>query len=446
MPGLLDFLQTPAGQGLLAAGLGAAASVGRGRGLVGNLGAGGLMGLQAYTGAQDQQARLAQEKMDSELRSLQMGKLKSSLADEEMARNTAAQFYKPGGPAVMGDSGLPPELQTGAVPMPAAAPSFDMKGYVQARMAQNPLEGMKLLSAMQKDTPFNKVDPKDFTAQSIAKFAQTQNYADLVPRTKVEVNSATGMAYDPYNTKPGAIFADPNKPFAMGPNGLVPNTAYQNFEMNKSKAGAARTNVSVNTDKSYFGNVAEGLAKNDVALIDAARSAPDRIASAQRVKSILAQNPITGTGAEARLSLNKALTTAGLIDGKDVANTETLASMLASQTLDAIRTSGLGSGQGFTDKDRQFLERAKSGNIEMNSESLKRLADLNEQSARQSIKRGNSVIQKLQSSPEAGRMGQQLDMVEEPPSAGPAKSVVRKGTYNGRPVIQYSDGTIEYGN
>jgi hypothetical protein len=160
--------------------------------------------------------------------------------------------------------------------------------------------------------------------------------------------------------------------------------------------------------------VAEGLAKVDVGAIDAGRSAPDRIASARRVKEVLATNPITGTGAEARLSLNRALATAGLIDGTNVANTEVLASTLASQTLDAIKTSGLGSGQGFTDKDRAFLERAKSGNIEMTPQALGTLADLNERAAAASIARANAVIRKLRSSPQAGAMGQGLDLIPEP--------------------------------
>lgn len=190
----------------------------------------------------------------------------------------------------------------------------------------------------------------------------------------------------------------------------------------RSIAAAGAPQVNVNTDKSYFGNVAEGMAKNDVALIDAARSAPDRIASALRVKEILSKNPITGTGAEARLSVHRALATAGLVDAKDVANTEVLASTLASQTLDAIKSSGLGSGQGFTDKDRAFLERAKSGNIEMNSTTLYTLADLNERAARATIQRGNVVIDKLRKSPQAGSMGQQLDLVQEPKPP----SVVRK--------------------
>lgn len=218
-----------------------------------------------------------------------------------------------------------------------------------------------------------------------------------------------------------------NDPFTVGPNGQpVANAPVQNFQLSKAKAGA--TNVSVNTDKSYFGNVAEGLAKNDVALIDAARSAPDRIASSRRVIELLDRSPITGTGAEARLSLNKALATAGIIDGTNVANTEMLASTLASQTLDAIKTSGLGSGQGFTDKDRQFLERAKSGNIEMNPQALRSIAELNDRAARLTIQRGNTVINKLRSNPQSGSMGQQLDPIQEPPVPSVVRNPQRPAT------------------
>lgn len=197
---------------------------------------------------------------------------------------------------------------------------------------------------------------------------------------------------------------------------------FNDWDMARKRASGTNVNVGVNTDKSYFGNVAEGLAKVDVGAIDAGRSAPDRIASARRVKEVLATNPITGTGAEARLSLNRALATAGLIDGTNVANTEVLASTLASQTLDAIKTSGLGSGQGFTDKDRAFLERAKSGNIEMTPQALATLADLNERAAVASIRRANAVIGKLRQSPQAGAMGQALDPIPEPS----VPSVVRR--------------------
>lgn len=455
MAGLLDFLETPAGQGLLAAGLGAAASYGRGRGLLGNLGAGGLMGLQAYGGAQDRQMRTAEEEQARKLRGLQIQQAQTAVQDQQDERDLARRFFTPATPGAGGviDSQLPAMFQTGAAPVPAQPAKFDLQGFAQARMAQNPIAGMKLMAELQKEKPINKLDVKDFTPESVQKFAQTGNYGDLVRMDKLHfADTGGGIAgVNPFTGQPVATLPKTGNPFsdlviADGRGGVMPNSPLVSVKRDIANAGAARTNVSVNTDKSYFGNVAEGLAKNDVALIDAARSAPDRIASSQRVKQILAQNPITGTGAESRLALNKALATAGLVDGKDVANTEMLASTLASQTLDAIKTSGLGSGQGFTDKDRQFLERAKSGNIEMNSESLRRIADLNEQSARATIRRGNTVIGKLRSSPEAGKMGQQLDLVEEPTAPKPARSVVRQGVYGGRKVIQYSDGTVEYAN
>jgi hypothetical protein len=182
----------------------------------------------------------------------------------------------------------------------------------------------------------------------------------------------------------------------------------------KSTTHQPATTVSVNTDKGYAGAVAEGLAKQDVGIIDAGRSAPDRIASAKRIKEALNKNPITGTGAEARLGLNKMLATAGFIDGDRVKSTENLAAELASGTLDAIKSSGLGSGQGFTDKDRQFLEKARSGNIEVNPETLRYLADLNERAGAASIKRANEVIRKLKGNKNMGGVGTSLDEIAAP--------------------------------
>lgn len=201
-----------------------------------------------------------------------------------------------------------------------------------------------------------------------------------------------------------------------GPGGeMVPNKPL--IEARKAIANAGKTDVTVNTEKGYAGAMAKGLAEQDLAAIDAGNAAPQRIQSARAVKSFLAKNPITGTGAEARLAFEKALATAGLIDGVAVKNTEGLAAELASQTLDAIKTSGLGGGQGFTDKDRQFLERAKSGNIEINMETLRYLADKNEQAGVASIKRANDVIGRLKKNKTMGDVG--LNVPEIPTSEPP---------------------------
>jgi len=162
MAGLLDFLETPAGQGLLAAGLGAAASYGRGRGLLGNLGAGGLMGLQAYGGAQDRQMRTAEEEQARKLRALQIQQAQTSVQDQQDERDLARRFFTPATPGAGGviDSQLPAIFQTGAAPVPAQPAKFDMQGFAQARMSQNPIAGMKLMADLQRMRPKYGTEPR----------------------------------------------------------------------------------------------------------------------------------------------------------------------------------------------------------------------------------------------------------------------------------------------
>lgn len=253
----------------------------------------------------------------------------------------------------------------------------------------------------------------------------------LIPKPKKIAFAPNNVAYDENNPdlEVGKSYApaekiDYNKPFL--PDGTR-NQAYIDYSLKNSKAGASNQTTIVGTDKKYGEILGSKLAEQDASLIDAARAAPDRLNNARNIKNILATNPITGTGAEWRLSANKALATAGLIDGTQVKNTEDLASMLASGTLDAIKTSGLGAGQGFTDKDRQFLERAKSGNIEINAGTLATLADLNERAAIKSIKRGNDAIRSIKADPNSGSIGSRLEEIpfEDTPKT-PQRTVTLK--------------------
>lgn len=50
----------------------------------------------------------------------------------------------------------------------------------------NPAVGLKFQTALQKETAFAKVDPKDYTPESVSRFAQTRNHADLVPVRPVD--------------------------------------------------------------------------------------------------------------------------------------------------------------------------------------------------------------------------------------------------------------------
>jgi Sec-independent protein translocase protein TatA len=277
----------------------------------------------------------------------------------------------------------------------------------------------------------------------------------MLPQAPKIAFTPSGVAYDENNPtlQLGENYAKPEaKPSAIQEyeyaRGQGFSGSFNDFQLKQKRAGASNVNVSMNTDKKYGEILGSKLAEQDAAAIDAARSAPARLDNARMVKQVLQANPITGTGAEYRLAANKALATAGIIDGTQVKNTEDLASLLASSTLDAIKTSGLGGGQGFTDKDRQFLEKARSGNIEINAQTLNTLADLNERAALATIKRGNDVIKQIQTDPNSGDVGKRLQPIAVPQASQPKaqKSVVRRGRYNGRNVIQYSDGSVEYAN
>jgi len=82
-------------------------------------------------------------------------------------------------------------------------------------------------------------------------------------------------------------------------------------------------------------------------------------------------------------------------DPKAVQDTQLYLNQMSAATLAAIKNSGLGTGQGFTDKDRKFLEEAVAGQMTWDKDSLRQLSDLNEFTARSSIARWNETIKKM---------------------------------------------------
>jgi hypothetical protein len=107
---------------------------------------------------------------------------------------------------------------------------------------------------------------------------------------------------------------------------------------------------------------------------------------------------ITGTGANARLQLAKALNLAGGTDSEKIRNTEVLVSSLAETTLGAIKSSNLGAGQGFTNADRDFLEKAKAGQLSYDAKSLTELARLSRLAAEKSADSWNTRVKQIPAS------------------------------------------------
>lgn len=154
-------------------------------------------------------------------------------------------------------------------------------------------------------------------------------------------------------------------------------------------------NVNNQGESEYQKTFGKGLADQDVAVISTGRAAPDQIAIARRIKDTLKQNPITGAGAGMLQQANNILSTAGLIDPKSGVTTQALVSDLSKVTLQNIKSSGLGAGQGFTDNDLKFLNNAMSGSIEWNAANILRVADLNERAGLKAIDKYNALSKRF---------------------------------------------------
>jgi len=202
-----------------------------------------------------------------------------------------------------------------------------------------------------------------------------------------------------------------------------PNRKFYEAEilMQTTHAPPVNVNVTQSTGKKYSETFAGELAKNDIDLRDAALNTPEAAGNANRILQTLSTgNVIVGPGAETKLKIAKLLNIVGRNNDEIIANTEQLQKGLASQTLDSIKTSGLGAGQGFTNADRDFLEKAKSGNIEMTSETLRRTAELQLKVAEATANKWNTRVKQI---PKSAIEGTGLSVE---PVALPSKFEARK--------------------
>jgi len=219
------------------------------------------------------------------------------------------------------------------------------------------------------------------------------------------------------DNKPVAEVKDFNQPF--NPDG-TPNAAYQQYKISTSKAGASNVNNTVSVagpENAYNNKVGGALADAGVEAVGLAKQAPEVIRNAQSIRAALDKGAITGTGAEARLAVQKALETAGLIGEGKAASTQELIGGLGKLTLAGIKTSGLGAGNGFTDKDRAFLQEAISGTIDSTPANLRRVADLSERVAKANHEKGSKVLERWKNDPALKAVAQD-STIDALPQAG----------------------------
>jgi hypothetical protein len=182
------------------------------------------------------------------------------------------------------------------------------------------------------------------------------------------------------------------------------------------KAGSpGGVSLNVNTEKSFGGELGTQLAKQDAEKFNAAAKAPSMLSNINATRDLLnTGNVITGAFADEKLNVarvGQALGVTGKSTDEMVANTQTLFANRAGAVLDSIRASGLGAGQGFSNADRDYLEKAKMGGIKFSPDAMKKQLDIEEKVTRATAGAWNERYEQM---PESAKKPLGLNRIELP--------------------------------
>lgn len=394
MAGLLGFDFTPEQQSNLTQGLLGAVGAGlAGRGNARqNIGVGLLGGVNAYQNAQQNNL---QEMYRTAMVENQQAQAAERRQKAEMAQRQQSYLGSGGSPSasqVLANGQGPTVANAQAMNRPAG---YTLPGLLSVGVS--PEDAQKILN--QGVPQIKDIDAKDYTQESLARFLQSRNPADLVAAREMKI-AQNGVVYDPYGVKPGAVYSDPNRPFTVGPDGrIVSNDPYQKYKKDVAQAGAARTNVNV-TNKA-----AESIAGQVGPMLkDSQGEASAAIKSINAANSIDAAlntgNIFTGTGANQRLTVAQIADTIG-IGGADqkakLANTREALQGLAQLTLQGRQQMR---GQGaITDSESALAQRAISGDLSLTPSEIRVLTAAARRSGEYAYGEHQKRVRTLESNP-----------------------------------------------
>lgn len=253
------------------------------------------------------------------------------------------------------------------------------------------------------------------------------------PRDPLNPSAAVGENI-PINMTPSQKNAALNN--LIGPDGKV-NQPLVEVKKNIARAGATNINNVNNAGKvetEYGKKFANAAVEKDMQMYDAATKAPQLADRANSIIKILNEgNVATGMGADFKLGFGRLLSAAGLGGDDYVKNTELLGTQLAQGVLDAVKASGLGSGTGFSNTDREFVEKVQGGKISINEKTLRDLAAISHRVAQNSAKVWNARVVKIPADAIAGT-GWSTDPIEVAPFLGAPKAPANNAQGRSGPV------------
>jgi len=236
-------------------------------------------------------------------------------------------------------------------------------------------------------------------------------------------------AIKPQIVAPGSAIVVDGQPIFTAPEKVTLTDLRKNFEYAKTPEGGnykgtfaefksistPKTTINTGVEKKFGEQFAGKMAEADINKMATAEKAPQLAESANRIIDLVNQgNVFTGPIADVKLNLARALNVAGASNEEKIANTESLISATGKSTLDAIQSANLGTGQGFTDKDLNFLKGIAGGTIQLTAQTLTELARLQHQAAVRSAEAWNKRVKQLPKSATEGT-GLSLEPVIVPP-------------------------------
>lgn len=365
-----------------------------------------MAGMQArseHRGADEQAAKLAKLMQGNRVRDIQDA---TSLAQgtPKVAPTSDEQ-----GAFGLGNEGVAPNPK-GAYERLAQSrdPALSQLGLASMMKSLEPKAPIKVGNTLVDPTTFKplyqdkgdawaKINPKDFTPESVAKFSQTGNQSDLVAARKNEIGPG-GQVYNPYQVLPGQVFNDPNKPFGIGPGGMMaPNSPFQNYELNKANAGATRVQTQVNAYTPASEEAQKDFMKGLRSRYDQLQSAPATLDNIEKAKALVPKaGTFVGSGAQAKLAaakfLNNNLGTSISIEG--VKSAEELQSRLFMGIMENLKKvdsqpsesqqAALQKGIGEIGTDPQALPRV----LDVFGDIIRQKVDIHNKEAKGAMERG----------------------------------------------------------
>ncbi len=183
--------------------------------------------------------------------------------------------------------------------------------------------------------------------------------------------------------------------------------SFFDYKSGLKKAGAQNISVNNTVDP-----IVKGVGERFNESMDLAKASIPQIQGIHEARKALDDGAITGLGADPKLFLAKAANLFGL-DEKAAANTEVARSAIGNSVLAKAKMLGVNP----SNTDRDYIEKVVGGQIQLEEGSIRRLLDMQEKWARQSIQRANSEGEKLlRAQPKELEHIAPLLSVQEPPS------------------------------